>query len=351
MSEPRKYRLRSQNVETWLKKAKLPKDVMRIIRWLHDYGYSNDLSYEEIGTKLKQPNGNHYTGDSVYKLLSGRRTLEQMTNILGAIEAFAKLERERQDITQIDFIETTLSRKIWQACDAARNFRKMVSVIGATHTGKTENFKEYARRHNESTNVNNTIYVRTPSGGNKTRTLLGVAKQLNLPAYGSLPKIENAIIEAVDDTQLFLIDEAHQNTYGNVGMKTLGFWRELHDATRCGMVFGATDVFEEAIKHGEHAKRLNQIRQRHLLTLRLPDKATNSELNEFSGNFGLPPATGDALDLQSVIIRDDSLGRWLTILQGASKLANGQNAEINWEHVLDTYDALLDLEDLSEDEE
>jgi DNA transposition AAA+ family ATPase len=333
-----KYRITTNVIEKWI--TGKPKEIQRSIRWLHNFAKSNNFSVDEIGTKLKQSNGSHYSGDSVYQLLSGRRTVEQMSKIIEAVQALEKIERERQTITRAGFVETNLTKKIFQICDSARNFRKMMFLIGPSHIGKSTALLEYARRNNSGA----TIYLRAPAGGGKARTLYMLAEALNLPTYGSIVKLEIAILNAVDDTQIILVDEATQLLHGRCGLKTLGFFRELHDTTNCGMVYSATEVFDDAMMHGPDSKRLNQTNQRHLIKAKLPKKPTRSNLNDFASHFGLAPAQDEALDLQTEIIRTDSLGRWCSILEGASRIANRAKEDICWNHVLQCHAALLDLE-------
>lgn len=334
----KKYRLKANNIEGWIKHA--PKHIQSSVRWLHNYGLQNNLSMEELGAKLKQSNGSSYSGDSVYQLLTGRREIDKIEKIISAIQALEKIERERASITRAGFVETNLTKKIFKICDSARNFCKVMFIIGPSHIGKTTALREYTRRNNSGT----TIYLRAPAGGGKARFLTQFAKQLNLPVYGSVVKLELAILEAIDSTQIIIIDEAHQFLLGAVGLKTLEFIREIHDVTECGLIFSATEVFGEAIEGGDSALWLRQMKERHLIKAHLPEKPTRSNLNNFAAHFGLPPAENEALDLQTEIIRSDSLGRWLSILEGASRIANTQKEPINWEHVLKCHAALLNLE-------
>lgn len=333
------YRIKRDQIESWIRDT--DERVSRLIRWLHNYAANHDLTTDQVGARLRQPNGKKYSGDSVYQTLTGRRKADAIEAFLKAIEHLAKIEREKESITRAGFVETNLTKKIFGVCDTARTFGKVMFLIGRSHIGKTTALREYASRNNGGS----TIYLRAPAGGTKYRTLHVLCKTLKLPTGSTDAYKEEAIMDAFDERIILIVDEAHQYLGSKVGLRTIEFLRELHDRTGCGIVFSATEVFERALLEDPATKKLlGQLRMRSLIHAKLPDRPTKANLNSFAKHFGLPPAESEALDLQTEVIKTDSLGRWLSIMEGASRLASKEKTTLTWQHVLNSHAALLKLE-------
>ena len=123
--------------------------------------------------------------------------------------------------------------------------------------------------------------------------------------------------------------------------------REIHDITGVGVLFVATPVWDKAFQSAEMRGVLAQTENRKLIHARLPDRPTVAQLAKFAKHFGLAPAEKgtEERDLQDHVTRNDSLGRWVTILEGASRIATKQKEPMSWEHVLQCNAALLELEE------
>lgn len=335
----KKYRIKRAQIEAWLPTAN--ERTARIIRWLHSYAATQDLSTDDIGARLRQRNGKPYSGDSVYQALTGRRTEEQLDQFLESVDKLATLERERQTITRAGFVETNLTKKIFSVCDTARNFGKVMFIFGRSHIGKTTALREYTRRNNSGA----TIYFRAPAGGTKGRSLMELCKILNQPVGTPDPIKEINIIDCFDERQVLIVDEAHQFLSSKPGLRMIEFLRELQDRTGCGLVISATEVFEKAMNDDPAvSKLLGQLKMRSLIQAKLPDRPTKANLGDFAAHFGLKPAHGEALDLQTEVIKTHSLGRWLSIIEGASRIASKAGQTLAWDHVLKSHAALLNLE-------
>lgn len=334
------YRITHSQIEPWLKSTS-DERIVRNIRWLHAYASEHDLSNKEIGERLKQYNGKSYSADSVYQAMTGRRTESQLENFIKSIEHLSKIERERSTITRAGFVETNTTKKIFKICETARTFGKIMFIFGKSHIGKTTALREYAKRNNGGS----TIYLRAPAGGSKSRTLSELCRSMHLSPNSTETVKEQQILEALDERVIIIVDEAHQFLGGKIGLRTLEYMRELHDRSGCGMVISATEIFEKALtEDASTMKLLGQFKMRSLITAKLPDKPTKQNLNQFAKHFGLEPAKDEALDLQTEIIKTDSLGRWLSILEGASRIAANAKSSMEWEHVIKAHVTLLKLE-------
>lgn len=346
---PRRYKIDRTALASWTKP--LDEESRGLLFWLHDYASTRDLPFEELAKRLKQPNGQPYSKDSVYQTMTGRRGKDQLSNILAAIADLKKIEVARSQITRVGFVETDITRRVFQICDATRNFGKMGVLIGNTHIGKTTALVEYADRNNHGS----TPYVRMPAGGARSNFLRRLAGVLNLGVGGNDYTIGTKIMGSLDERQLLIVDEFHQciprptiphsRGVNPACYNTVEWLRELHDQTGVAILLAATPTFDQVLDKNDAFKGIfKQTLQRALITCRLPDAPTRKSLDSFAKHFGLKPATDEALDLQKSIIGTDSLGRWISILEGASKIASKESQPLTWDHVLKSHTTLLRLE-------
>lgn len=320
----------------------LPPDQRDAILWLHSYGYDNNFSCEELGSMLKQPDGSKYDKHTVWSVLSGRHGARK-DNFCKAVLALKQLVEDRATITRVGFIETALSRKIFKICEASLIHQRPTLILGESQIGKTENLQEFARRNP------NWLYLRMPTNGAFKDFIARLARARRISPQH--PEVKDRIIDSFDSQQGIIVDEMHQ-TFVRVtanSHKPLEFLREIWDFAKCGLVLSGTNILDQEILNGVNKRILDQVRLRRLLTLRLPAKPTNADLNTFAAHYGLEPAKAQALHLQSEIIRDDGLGRWLTILQAASRLAEKRKQSLTWDHVIAAHAAILKLEDPSKE--
>lgn len=322
----------------------LPADQRDAILWLHTYGYDHNLSCDELGAMLKQPDGSSYDKHTVWSVLTGRHGAKK-DNFVKAILDFKRLVEARATITRSGFVATALAKKIFDLCEAALIYQKWALIFGPTQIGKTTALEEYARTHNHG----QTTYLRMPEGGRYLDFISEFARVLRISPQN--PNLKHRIIDSFDSQKLLIIDEAHQPfiKLGQTSHRPLEFIREIWDRTKCGVVLSATDLLDAQFQTGSAKGILDQISQRRLLTTRLPKKPTRADLNTFAKSYRLAPADGEALQLQSEIIRDSGLGRWLTILQAASRLAEKRKQPLSWEHAIKAHAAFLKLEDPNQD--
>jgi hypothetical protein len=146
---------------------------------------------------------------------------------------------------------------------------------------------------------------------------------------------------------LLIVDEVQQCVYSrreNTAAKPIEFLREIFDAAKCGLVICATPVFGDEMETGRFAGILRQCKLRRLCRLMLPAIPTAADLDTFAAAYGLPPAAGDSLRMQTDVIREEALGIWLTLLRMAAKLAKRSGRPMGWEHVRRAHLGLKSLE-------
>lgn len=323
----------------------LPDDQRSEIRWLHNYGASNNLSLEDLGDLLKKQGGGTYSKDSVYQLLTGRRTDSgaSIAPMCEAISRVRKIIESRASIRKAEFIETSLTKRVWKFCDAALMFQRIAFIYGHSQIGKTTALEEYARTHNHG----QTVYVRMPTRGQMGEFTKRLAIAMRISPGLKEWQIKQRILDAFDDRMLLIVDQCHEcfrSYYSDRALSSLLFAMEIHDLRKCGLVMAGTTDFELGMHDDRHKDTMIQLLKRGFpKPLRLGDKPTRKNLEEFARFYGLDPAAGDTLDFQSDTIRDYDLGVWLSYLTIASRLAAKQSKVMTWEHVHQakaTFDAL-----------
>ena len=314
----------------------LPDDQRSAVRWLHAHAAALDLSLEEIGTLIR------YDASVIHKLFNGKYE-GSLENLTKEITAYRRLYEERNKGRKLAFIETALARRVWKVCEATLEYQRIGFIFGDTQIGKTEALLKFRDDHNHGS----TVYVRMPSGGSLTLFLAALAKALRISSQQKEKELIRRIMDAFDDRMLLIVDEAHQCLYSKGemrGARTLEFIRELFDARRCGVVICGTNVFRDEMETGRFAGILKQCKRRRLVALQLPGIPTAEDLNTFAKAYALEPAAGDALTLQTEVLREEGLGFWLTLLRMAAKVAATKHTRMSWAGVTRAHAGLKELE-------
>jgi len=313
--------------------AELPDDQRSAIRWLHAHAVTKGWSLEQTAESIRRNSNTLY---QVFKGSHGAGKAKIVEEILG----LKKQVEARSGTDKLGFIETALSRKIWKLCDAALTYQRIAFIFGDSQIGKTENFREYQRTHNHGT----TILITVPAGGSFCDLLGEFAEVLRISNTLKTSVLKRRIIKAFDNRMLLIIDEAHQmihhgrNRDSMRKAQVIEFIREIHDRSGCGLVIGATNVFREEIETGASSSILSQLKRRQLATMQLPNVPTQGDLNTFAKSYDLDPATDDALELQTNILKADALGVWLNLLRMTSARCFRAKIPISWDQVIRSND-------------
>lgn len=331
----------------------LPDDQYSAINWAFGYCRDRDLTCEEFGALLTKPGKNEpYSGDSVYSVFIGRRdpSSGSMENFCQAVQTFRKRVEETAPRNTTAFVETDISRKIFSTCRRAFTKKRVSFIFGESQIGKTTALHEYAQRHNHG----ETILVRMPTGGALNNFLRELATRLGIGACNKGYDLRRRITECFDDRKLLIVDECEQCLTGNGerGFVSLEFAREIHDKRKCGLVLAGALDFRNALKTNYTLRKLHL---RGIAPLHLPTRPGTVALNQFAEAFGLKPApdktigvqlpeddfpevprplSGNPLAIQTSVIRDYGLGRWLATLEEAADIAKEAGAQTTWGRVI-----------------
>lgn len=311
----------------------LPDEQREAVRWLHGYAVEKHLSLKALEDKLR------YDSSTLSQLFSGKYT-GSIENVCKEITAFRKLVQQRAAVKSVPFVETDLAQKIFKCCESALIYQRIFFIYGSSQIGKSAALEHFAAKSQD------VIYVRMPEGGILGDLLYELALALKISTEHNSAQLKRKIKQAFDSRMTLIVDEVHQTfmTRGGVSrLRSVEFIREIYDRSRCGVVLVGTNVFRDEMQHGRHRKLLEQLDLRSLGVMQLPDVPTAKDLNVFAAAHGLPPASGAALELQTKVIRENRLSRWLSILQAARRIASRKEQKMTWEHVLTAHAGLKAL--------
>jgi DNA transposition AAA+ family ATPase len=305
----------------------LPEEQMLAVRWLHGHYWDSGKSLGEIGRLIG------YDGGNVSKIFHAKYEGD-MAAVEKAITRYRRLAEERASINRAPYMETQLYRDIEECCQAALTYQKIVYIYGESQVGKSAALRHYEQKHNHG----ETLMVEMPVGGALVSFCTALAERLRMNPAQKLALLQANIMRSITARNLLIIDEASRvfqsTSYAGRTLRTLDFIRALHDGTGCAIVVCGTNVLRDQMQDRAMAKFLNQFNRRCLLRRQLPDVPLREDLNAFAAHYGLAPAGGDALALQTQVAREHGLGVWLTTLTAAARNATRQNKEMTWDHVL-----------------
>jgi DNA transposition AAA+ family ATPase len=307
-----------------------------LIRWFHSHCMEHNLSLVESGKLIR------YDDSTVHKIFNGRYE-GNLDNVCKEISDLKHLVEERSAGRRLDFVVTKGVQRIWKLCDAALEYQRIGFIIGDSQTGKTTALLQYQQDHNHGS----TVYVRCPVNPSMAMFLDQFARVLRISTQYTQQEIRRRIISSFDDRMLLIVDEVHQCLSARMmtaAARPIEFVRELFDEAHCGVILCGTPVFDEAMERGAFAGILKQCKRRRICKAMLPATPAPEDMNLFSAAYGLEPATGEALKLQTDILHEEALGMWLTLLRMAAKSAHKSGKRMTWDHVRRAYLGLRALE-------
>jgi DNA transposition AAA+ family ATPase len=292
-----------------------------------------------------------YGSNTVYKVYAGKyrnptdgSQLDIPDKMATAARHFVELERERFSGGKSGFVATPTARKIWTACDLARESQTPVMLFGRSHTGKTEALMKYAADNNHG----RTVYVRMKAacglGGMVKRigSRCGISDKANTAAL--IDRIKNALTPDM----VLILDEMHllQYTY-----RVQSFFacveviREIYDEVKCGMVLCGTELLLEKINQGARGE-MEQILRRGVHRLHVG--ITRHDIAAIVKASGLDmPKASDTVDVQGItekpyailhqMAKDHGLLAISERLRYAAKIAARRQEQITWETFVEAH--------------
>lgn len=301
-----------------------------LIWWYFNYAKDNKFSPSQTAQELGY--ADRTTTDRVFK----GQYAASLQAFCEKVASFKKIADERASYKAGFFVETTVAKRVFQVCDAARISNTVAFIFGDSQQGKTTALEEYTRQNNHG----QTVYVRLPSSAGVQLLAKEIARACHVNPDSSFERVRDRVINALDHNRLIIVDELHQvftSYHAASQIKVLEFLREIHDRTRCGMVLCGTHVLRREIEDGKLALILEQLRRRATLRLELPPRPSKTDVAKFAHGFGLP----DPGAAETAVIRDmvysSGLGMYVKFLQAGHRLAAKAQQTMTWEHFLNAH--------------
>ena len=287
----------------------------------------------------------------LYKLFTGKYTHPETKELLpfpdglaDKIREFLKLESQRYEAGENQFVLTPTAKKIVLACELARESQSPVIMWGPSHIGKT-----WALRYAQQTNNHGRTFLAefgAASGlGGMVRCL---AEACGISDRSNTAYLVERIGNALTPNTLFILDEVHllKHTYRlNSFFACIEVIRRIYDKARCGFVLSWTNI--DNLKHASQGE-LIQLWRRGVHKIALPVMPTKADLAAILKHNGLEfPARDLRITVAHITESPYEILRQLSKHQGlkaiteriryARKLANKSQGRISWEKFVEAH--------------
>lgn len=277
---------------------------------------------------------------------SGGDLLQVPARILEKIEHVLAIEKERAEGGKTEFVLTPTAKRIWMACDIARESQSPVFLWGPSHIGKTWALENYAVRNNHG----RTPYIRMKAASGLGGMVRKIASSLGISDKSNTANLLDSIQNALTPDMLLIFDEVHllQYTYRlNSFFACLEVLRELYDTAHCGIVLCGTQLLMEKLRQGEH-KEMEQLMRRGVHRFPLPTAPTKADLSAILKHAGLDfPDRSETVTVKSVEEKPFDVLRQLAKVQGlkavteriryARKLSSKRKQTMEWGHFIEAH--------------
>lgn len=236
--------LTDETLEQWLK--------------LHAYAREHHLGISQLSAQTRISTAVLSTG------FAGSYIGDYSAQAENIVAFFRRLENKEKfgDIRR--FVELNLTQYLWLIFDKTTVNRRIQPVQGPEQCGKTKAAIEYCARNNHG----RTVYVQlsggATSGLNDFIRQLGAACVKNIAGTAKLCDCRRQLREALEGTELVIIDEGHliwkwtlkaQNDFFDY-LRT-----DIHSNGRCGVIIISTneDIFENLRKFKKSGYNIGQL--------------------------------------------------------------------------------------------
>lgn len=275
--------------------------------------------------------------------------MDASPKLIAALKAFRKIEIQREKLGRASFVLTPTAKKVFYACDLARESQTPVFVFGASQVGKTEACKQYCIENNHG----RTVLVELEAVNGLRGLLQAVAEKLGISPNANTPQLIDRIKKAVTSDMVIILDEVHllANVYRKGSffacMETVR--RIFCDHAKCGLVLTFTGLgYKKA--EDEKKRELEQIFRRGVHRINLGDRPTVKDVEAVTRAWGLdmPTAATETVikldrgaeirekpvEMLGLLSRESGLKAIVERLRYGSKIAAGKGADLTWDDVV-----------------
>ena len=298
--------------------------------WLH--GYVLD---ELGGSRTRLLELLDVTWSPLWKIWHG--TYEaSIENTMKAIRVF---RRKCESGRRKRFIETLVTRKIWQVADVALQRAAMVMVSGPTGRSKSWTLDEWIHHNNHGRAL--PVYCR--KNGGFRALLVAVGTALGISERRNTAELKEAIEHSLDSRNVLVLDEfSHLYPIGRrASIDAIEWIRELHDTTGCGVILCATEGLEGLLKSGPYAQWFDQLMGRIQIHLKIPRKFSRQEVSELLSGYVDDPGPDLIKAVRDTVNASDHGCRDLFVhMDRAAQVAAGMNQPLTGALFLQTVAAV-----------
>lgn len=328
-------------------------DARELLIWAFSYciDSQHEMRLDEFADRVG------YASNTLYKIYSGKylhpntgQRMDAPEKLTKAIRDFRRIELSRAKLGRKKFVITPTAKRVFVACDLARESQTPVIVEGASHIGKTEAFKYYCQENNHG--KSRLIELDAVSGLHGL--IRAAAKVLGISPNGNAADLTERIRRAVTRDMVLIFDEVHllANTYRREAFFACMEWiRRLYDFTECGLVLSFTELgFAKTEK--ERKRELEQIFRRGVHKVNLGDQPTVKDVQLVLEAWGLSmPARNETLTVRvgkrdftenpyemiAQLSREQGLKAIIERLRYATKFAADKDADLSWDYLIQAH--------------
>lgn len=338
-------------------KAEYQSDLRWFYRWSVETGKSQAESAEMLGV-----NSGTYSKVMRGEYKNANKLLINPPAVMMSRIRELRANEKRRTLTVVDRIMTPTVAEVHAVCRKTWSDGQLAFIFGESHIGKTFAALWFRDENNHGA----TIYVDLQGCAGEQDVWRCFARALHISADTPINKLRPRVLNAINLTNLVLVDEFHFITYGyqKAGAKRMiNALKAIKDKTRCAMVIFSTNVAREEFTEGQgrEAKLLKQLWRRGVIKLQLPDALRVGDVRAIVEAYDLPfPAAPkraaqdkwknlhvsdpdfEGLSVCENIAYNYGILHLTTVIKDGKKLAAKKNREIEWSDVIraqQTYDA------------
>lgn len=319
-----------RSLTTMMEEGKCSQEEHDLVWWYFNYSKDQGFSLAKCAEEL-----GYADQTTPYRVFNGSYEAN-LSNFCHKIQTYKRVADERASYKQAFFVETTVSKKVFQVCHAARISQTVAWIFGDSQIGKTVALEEYTRRNNHG----QTVYVRLPASAGVQLLAKEIARACHVSPESCFEKIRQRVLTAIDHNMLLIIDELHQvftSYHEKSQIKVIEFLREIQDRTQCGLVLCGTHVLKREIEEGRLSLVLEQMRRRGTLRLELPSRPGKKDVAKIAAGFDLPAPGDREIAIIREMVATSGLGMYVKFLQAGNSFADRADQTMTWDHFVDAY--------------
>ena len=264
-------------------------------------------------------------------------------NLADSITAFRRVQLAEAKLGTIDFVFTPTAKRIWTACELARESHTPVFLFGASHIGKTWGMEHFSIHNNHGASP----LVTVPSSEGLGGFVRSIALKFAVSTKGNTADIIARIKGAIAPDMLLMLDEFHQLIYT---YRKESFFaccevlRSIYDHCKCGIIISTTNVFRSRIEQ-ERKAALEQLFRRGVHRCQLGDIVLikdarpifahhNLEWPSAKLGFDFPglKAPEKPLEILRMLSREQGLKAMTERIRYGRKFATHAKEQLSWKH-------------------